>query len=218
MIFNIGKLYTTKDLNTPKQKMGSINRSKVNIAIVDDEEFIYIKELTKSGFTLHQYNDVPDLRSLDSFKVIICDIKGVGKAFKSPFEGAYLIRELRKKYPFKILAAYTGSTYDISINSYLDDVHVIKKDITIDEWCTEIDYLIKKVSDPKEIWNKIRDILIKEDVPLLSLVKLEHEYVDIILNKNSDFHNFPSSSHDINLTQDVRSVIQSLVAGLILSI
>ena len=70
----------------------------------------------------------------------------------------------------------------------------------------------------KETWNKIRDILIKEDVPLLSLAKLEHEYVDIILNKDANFHNFPSSSNDIKLTQDVRAIIQSLVAGLILSI
>ena len=207
MLIKIGKLYTTKDLNTPKQKMVSTYRSKVSIAIVDDEDFIYTNELRISGFNLTQYNDVPDLRSLESFPVIICDIKGVGKAFKSTFEGAYLIRELRKKYPFKILAAYTGSTYDISINSYLDGVYVIKKDITIDEWCTEIDHLIKKVSDPKETWNKIRDILIKEDVPLLSLAKLEHEYVDIILNKDANFHNFPSSSNDIKLTQDVRAII-----------
>ena len=55
----------------------------------------------------------------------------------------YLIRELKKRYPYKIFAAYTGSTYDISLNSYLEGVHIIKKDIEIDDWCTEIDLLIR---------------------------------------------------------------------------
>ncbi|OJV91800.1 MAG: hypothetical protein BGO34_06695 [Bacteroidia bacterium 44-10] len=218
MLIKIGNLYTTKDLNTPRRKMVSAYRSKVNVAIVDDEEFVYLDELRRSGFSLVKYDDVPDLQSLEAYPAIICDIKGVGKAFKSPFEGAYLIRELRKKYPFKVLAAYTGSTYDISINSYLEGIHIIKKDISVDEWCSEIDYLIKRVSDPKENWNKIRDMLIKEDVPLLSLAKLEHEYVNILLNKDGNFHDFPSSMKKMNLSEDVRSVIQSLIAGLILSL
>src|SRR5690554_2440279 len=114
MLINIGKLYTTKDLNTPRRKMVSAYRSMINVVIVDDEEFVYLEELRRSGFSLSKYDDVPDLQSLEAYPVIICDIKGVGKAFKSRFEGAYLIRELRKKYPFKVLAAYTGSTYDIS--------------------------------------------------------------------------------------------------------
>ncbi len=216
MLIKIGKLYTTKDLNTPRRKMVNAYRSMINVVIVDDEEFVYLEELRKSGFSLVKYDDVPDLQSLEAYPVIICDIKGVGKAFKSPFEGAYLIRELRKKYPFKVLAAYTGSTYDISINSYLEGIQIIKKDISIDEWCSEIDFLIKKVSDPKENWNKIRDMLIKEDVPLLSLAKLEHEYVNILLNKSGNFHEFPSSMKKLNLSEDVRSVIQSLIVGLIL--
>ena len=153
----------------------------------------------------------------DSYPIIICDIKGVGKDFKSPMGGAFLIRELKKKYPLKAYAAYTGSTYDISINNYLEGVSIIKKDIEIDDWCIEIDNLIRNISDPKEVWLKIRDILLKEEVDLISLANLEDEYVDIILNKNGDFHNFPSAKKENTLNPDVRAVVQSLVAGIILN-
>lgn len=210
------KRYTIKDLNTPSRKIKSASRDRFKIAIIDDEDFVFLEELRKSGFDIRKYDDALDLQMFDSYPIIICDIKGVGKDFKSPMGGAFLIRELKKKYPLKAYAAYTGSTYDISINNYLEGVSIIKKDIEIDDWCIEIDNLIRNISDPKEVWLKIRDILLKEEVDLISLANLEDEYVDIILNKNGDFHNFPSAKKENTLNPDVRAVVQSLVAGIIL--
>ncbi|KAA5270461.1 hypothetical protein KQP61_11480 [Bacteroides faecis] len=211
------KRYTIKDLNTPSRKIKSASRDRFKIAIIDDEDFVFLEELRKSGFDIRKYDDALDLQMFDSYPIIICDIKGVGKDFKSPMGGAFLIRELKKKYPLKAYAAYTGSTYDISINNYLEGVSIIKKDIEIDDWCIEIDNLIRNISDPKEVWLKIRDILLKEEVDLISLANLEDEYVDIILNKNGDFHNFPSAKKENTLNPDVRAVVQSLVAGIILN-
>ena len=211
------KRYTIKDLNTPSRKIKSASRDRFKIAIIDDEDLVFLEELRKSGFDIRKYDDALDLQMFDSYPIIICDIKGVGKDFKSPMGGAFLIRELKKKYPLKAYAAYTGSTYDISINNYLEGVSIIKKDIEIDDWCIEIDNLIRNISDPKEVWLKIRDILLKEEVDLISLANLEDEYVDIILNKNGDFHNFPSAKKENTLNPDVRAVVQSLVAGIILN-
>ena len=211
------KRYTIKDLNTPSRKIKSASRDRFKIAIIDDEDFVFLEELRKSGFDIRKYDDALDLQMFDSYPIIICDIKGVGKDFKSPMGGAFLIRELKKKYPLKAYAAYTGSTYDISIHNYLEGVSIIKKDIEIDDWCIEIDNLIRNISDPKEVWLKIRDILLKEEVDLISLANLEDEYVDIILNKNGDFHNFPSAKKENTLNPDVRAVVQSLVAGIILN-
>ena len=211
------KRYTIKDLNTPSRKIKSASRDRFKIAIIDDEDFVFLEELRKSGFDIRKYDDALDLQMFASYPIIICDIKGVGKDFKSPMGGAFLIRELKKKYPLKAYAAYTGSTYDISINNYLEGVSIIKKDIEIDDWCIEIDNLIRNISDPKEVWLKIRDILLKEEVDLISLANLEDEYVDIILNKNGDFHNFPSAKKENTLNPDVRAVVQSLVAGIILN-
>lgn len=219
MYLSFGKNYTIKDLNTPILKSKNIGniRNRYKILIIDDEPFIYYEELRNIGFNLTKKEDVTHLEDVEAYPIVISDIKGVGKSYNSRFDGAMLIRELKKKYPFKIFAAYTGSTYNPTINSYLDGVNIIKKDIEIDDWCQEIDALIKRVSDPKYIWSKIRDILIEEDIPLIELAKLENEYVDIILNKNGDFHNFPSKKTKLNINTDVRSIINSLVAGLILS-
>lgn len=217
MFITLGTPYTTNDLNIPSRKLKADQRSRIKILFIDDEEFMYINELRNSGFNITHYNDIPDLNAVNAFPIIISDIKGVGKAFKSPQEGAYLIRELRKTYPLKVIAAYTGQTHDIGINSYLDGVYIIKKDILVDDWCTEIDTLIKKATDPQETWKKIRDLLINEGVPLLSLVKLENEYVDRILNKHGNFHGFPSSDKKLKLSSDIRGIIQSLIAGIILS-
>jgi len=216
-IFTIGQVYSVRDLNLPSRKLNQNFRDKVKIVFVDDEKFVYYDELIRSGFHITQYEDVPDLQTLGEFGIIICDIKGVGKAFNSPSEGAYLIRELKKRYPYKVFAAYTGSTYDISINSYLEGVHIIKKDIDVDDWCTEIDLLIKKSVDPSIIWDTIRNTLIKEEVPTLMIAKLEHDYVDILLNKKGDFREFPSEK-TLKINADIRSVIQSLVANVIFSI
>ena len=216
-IFTFGQVYTIRDLNLPSRKLNQDFRDKVKIVFIDDEKFVYYDELIRSGFHITHYEDVPDLQTLGEFGVIICDIKGVGKAFNSPSEGAYLIRELKKRYPYKIFAAYTGSTYDISLNSYLESVHIIKKDIEIDDWCTEIDLLIKKSVDPRIIWETIRNTLIKEEVPTLMIAKLENDYVDILINKGGNFREFPSEK-TLKVSSDVRSIIQSLVANVIFSI
>ena len=70
-----------RDLNLPSRKLNQNFRDKVKIVFVDDEKFVYYDELIRSGFHITQYEDVPDLQTLGEFGIIICDIKGVGKAF-----------------------------------------------------------------------------------------------------------------------------------------
>lgn len=220
MYLSLGKNYTIKDLNTPTLKVRGIGsmRDKHKIVIIDDEPFIYYEELRTMGFNIIKKDDITHLEDIEAYSIVISDIKGVGKKFSSRFEGAMLIRELKKKYPFKIFAAYTGSTYDPMINSYLEGVYIIKKDIEIDDWCQEIDALIKKVSEPRYVWEKIREILIVEEVSLFELAKLENEYVNIILNKGGKFNDFPAPKMKLNISADIRSIINSLLAGLILAI
>ena len=41
------------------------------------------------------------------------------------FQGAYLVKEIYKRYPFKIIIAYTGSRYDPRYNEYLNMQNII---------------------------------------------------------------------------------------------
>ena len=216
-IFNWGKIYSIQDLNTPSQKLHSNYRDKVKIVFIDDEDFIYIDDLRRSGFNITQYHDIEDLQMLGSFHVIICDIKGIGKNFKAQAEGAFIIRELKKKYPYKVFAAYTGSTHRLDINEYLRGVHIIKKDIDMDEWCNEIDLLVKKAVSPQYIWCAIREILLNENVPTLNIAKLEHKYVDIIIHKNGNFNNF-LTDETIKISDHVKEIITTLISNIALGL
>ena len=150
---------------------------------------------------------------LSSYDVIISDIRGVGKSFNSEAEGAFILHELKKKYPYKVFAAYTGSAFDVKINSYLSGIQVIKKDFSIDEWSAAIDSLILDISNPKKVWKRMRSELLEKEVPLSDLVKLEDEFVSKILN-NESLENFPSKKIKSNLSPDAINIISSTLATL----
>ena len=114
-----------------------------------------------------------------------------------------------------MFAAYTGSTNRIGINDYLRGVYIIKKDIDMDDWCNEIDLLVKKAVNPQYIWSSIREILLNENVSTLNVAKLEHKYVDIILNRDGNFNDFLKDK-TIAINDNVRDIITSLISNIAL--
>lgn len=215
MLFRFRKFHVINELSLSTQTFKPAQRGEFKIAIVDDEVFLYLDQLRRLGFNITTYKDVTDLNMLYSYDVIISDIKGVGKDFNSEFEGAFLLRELKKKYPYKGFAAYTGSAFDIRINTFLVDIQIIKKDITIDEWCNAIDSLIRNISDPKTVWNRIRKDLLDKEVSLLDLERLEDEFVDRVLNRNCDFSNFPSQKAKKHISTEALNLLSSIASNLL---
>lgn len=212
--FLSNKKYTILDLNITSSSYTYNQREKFKIAFIDDEDFIYLDRLIKLGFRINKYDDVKDLEMLSSYDIIISDIRGVGKSFNSDAEGAFLLHELKKIYPYKVFAAYTESAFDVKINSYLSGIQVIKKDFSIDEWSTAIDSLIFDISNPKKVWKRIRSELLDIEVPLSDLVELENEFVSRILNKKN-LDNFPSSKIKNNLSPEAIKIISSTLTALL---
>lgn len=214
MIIRWKKYHTIDELNinsfNPKSQRGSFK-----IAIIDDEKFIYEEQLRKLGFVIEMYNDISNLEMLSAYNIIIGDIKGVGKEFDSEFEGAFLLNQLRKKYPLKAFAAYTGSSYDLRINDLLSGIQIIKKDASIDLWAESIDSLINSISNPKLIWNDMRKKLLDLDVSLIDLEKIEDEFVDRILNHGGDLNGFPTKKTSKGLSSEAKGIISALSYGLI---
>ena len=58
--------------------------------------------------------------------------------------------------------------------------------------------------------------MIENEVPTRVISKMEHEYVEVIRDKNGDFSNFPSSKCFTNFNSDISSLIHSLVASIVL--
>lgn len=208
-IMSFGTVYKIQDLNVFHKKKLSYSRDKTKVVIIDDEDFVFFEELRRSGFNITQYHDVEDLQTLGEFDVIICDIKGVGKKFNTKSEGAYLLRELKKKYPYKVFAAYTGSSHKLHINEYLDGISIIKKDIEVEDWCSEIENLIKKSKDPIYLWGLMREQLFKHGISTLDIARIEHEYTNTILNKKCDFSHFPSKKYEFN--EDLKLIIKAII-------
>ena len=93
-------------------------RNRIPVAVIDDEAFAYEALLRDHSYNIKRFNDIEDVRSLKAFPIILCDIKGVGKFFKSKFEGGHLIKEIRSYYPYKVIYAYSGHQLDPSFNQY----------------------------------------------------------------------------------------------------
>lgn len=215
MFYHHGNPKSIRDLDVPSLKLNTIDRIKIPILIIDDNEFEYIEHLKNHRFDITYFDDIPSIESTKEYEIILCDINGVGKKFQSKYEGAHVISEIHKKYPFKTIIAYTGHTHDPTFNRFfrLAD-YTYKKDIDGDEWVEKLDQAIEITTNPQKKWIKLRDYLIKNNVSLFEIVKLENEYVkDILEGKN--LSNFPSNKLKKEINPDVRAVLQSFTASVI---
>ncbi len=215
----IGKAFSIADLNTSRNALSSIDvRQRIKILIIDDEDFVYKEALRDEKYNLTCVKNIEDLSAASEYPIVICDIKGVGTQFDKEKEGAYVVRELKKKYPFKQIAVYSGSDYKLDLLNDLEGVSRIKKTSQIDEWRGYFDELIYRATDPKESWKTIRNFLLTKDVPLTEVLQLESNFVDIYNNRPNDMKSFPEESVFPNLSGDIRAIVQSMIAGGILHI
>lgn len=208
--------FTIANLHDPKAILSKKDRNVVRILIIDDNDFERQDQLRRLGFNIQKYDDIESLETAEAFHIVISDIKGVGSKFGSPQEGAFVLNQLKIKYPMKEFAVYSGSLYNTEISSSLQGINIINKDNTTDEWTNAIDSLIRKVTNPKQIWRKIAKTLIENEVPAQIIQKVEHEFVEIVLEKGGDFSGFPSKRCRDGLSSDVSGILQSLAAGIIL--
>jgi hypothetical protein len=215
MFLHLGEPKSIKDLNKASLKLNKVDRIKVPVLVIDDNEFEYLEHLKNHRFDITYFSDIQSIESAQGYEVILCDINGVGKIFDSKYEGAHVISELYKKYPFKTIIAYTGYTHDPTYNKFfrLAD-YVFKKDLDGDEWVENLDNAIESAVNPQKKWLKLRDFLIKNNVSLFEIVKLENEYVNNII-AGKDLANFPSTKLNSEIDKDIRAVIQSFTASII---
>ena len=169
----IGKVYTISDLNTANNAFSLIDiKSKIRILIIDDEEFVYKEALREENYNIKCIYNIDDLCAVSEYPIVICDIKGVGTNFSKEKEGAYVVSELKKKYPFKQIAVYSGLDYKLDSLNDLDGIIRVKKDVSIDTWRESLNELIRRASDPKENWKTIRNFLLNNDVSIKDVLIL----------------------------------------------
>lgn len=213
--FYIGNPKSIKDLDINSLKIKGIDRIKIPILVIDDNKFEYLDHLKNHKFEMTYFEDIQSIESVQGYEIILCDINGIGKIFSSKYGGAHVISEIRKKYPFKTIIAYSGHSHNADYNKFfqLADFSV-KKDIDGDEWVEKLDKAIDIATNPKNRWIKMRDFLIENDVSLFKIVKLENEYVKSVAEGKA-LDDFLGKKLSKEFNPDVRAVIQSFTTSVI---
>jgi hypothetical protein len=178
MFFHLG---TPESLSSIGQESIDLRDAKsgIEIAVLDDNLFAPKDALVAHNFRIKELG--PDIRSMDmiaSYPIIVCDVRGVGKAFGSPLEGAHLLAEIRKSYPDKYLISYTGETYSLPITNALAAADKrLAKDDSIEIWIKTLEVALNEVCNPRNRWVRLRHALLETRVELFEIFKLEQALI-----------------------------------------
>jgi hypothetical protein len=187
-------------------------RDKVKIVAVDDEGFEYAEVLRRHGFNITVLNDITDISAVETYPIVISDIAGVGLSFQSPFQGAHVIAEIKKRYPNKYLIACTGQRFDASYNRFfaLCDTSM-SKDAESQDWVEALDEAINIYVDPVAQWRKARQDIAPHVSPL-RLMQLEDEYVRAVLRNRRPFQDQRTL---LDLPNDAKAVILGVAGNIV---
>lgn len=189
MILKFGKRYKLDDLNSIGIS-GSDNRderSKIKIAIIDDEDIPFLNSLRNSGYNIQHYRDVDNFNMLSDYQIVISDIDGVGQSFSSEYQGAYIIKELKRLFPDKYLIAMSSKIYNLSFTEILSNADVkINRDVNVDIVSEKLNIAIKEISSVKNRWLRVRAQLINEHfIDLYDVWSMEQDVIKSILTKEN---------------------------------
>lgn len=213
MVWFFGKTHELSELDNLNRDT-EFKRNAVDILCIDDQGLQYEEIIRHHGFNIRVLKDVEDIRSVADYPVVICDIKGIGKAFNSPFEGGHIIQEIKKHYPSKVVIAFSGHQFDAKYNKYFKmSDYVLSKDIDSDQWVDILDETIKKITSPSEQWKRIRQYLVDNNVSTKVIFQLEQEYISAVLDKDASKFAKPKTLN--LLSQDVRGVVQGFIASMV---
>ncbi len=185
MFLHIGRPKGLNDLGVTLPALPEMKR-QVEIAIIDDEPFVRLESLRAHGFHISELGgDIRRVDQVSAYPIVVCDIRGVGAAFGSKFDGAHVLGEIRKTYPDKWLVAYTGMTHNIAYNERLRVVDVMMpKEAPIESWTTALENALGAVVDPRQRWIRFRARLLERGAELYDVLDIEQAFIASIKTRN----------------------------------
>ena len=172
-------------------------KKKIEILVVDDDAFSYLDILKNHGYQITYKKDISDLKDVEPYDCILCDIRGVGRFLGSQYDGAYLVQQIRKNYPSKIIIAYTAESLTANYQDYISSADdIVEKGAEIERWTAILDSYFKDAVDPIKQWEKTRAALFAANVPCIEVAHLESKYVK--KKKKGTFHSFSELNKNKN--------------------
>lgn len=155
------------------------------ILVIDDNEFTYLDALRRSEYRIEHRTDIQSLKDVAEYDIILCDIRGVGNFLGSEYGGAYLVKQLKKKYPNKIIVSYTAEPYNPQYEKFLKYADaIVSKGTVLEDWDSLLTELLQDLSDPVKQWAKTRQALLDAGVSTVSVAKYEAQYVKAVKDKS----------------------------------
>lgn len=163
------------------------DRSKIKIAVIDDKRDFFKEDFAKTGFvnvTIHE--SFTGLFGYSGYDVILCDIDGVSIQPNDKRQGIAVAKQLKDKYPEKLVFLYSGrrpEEYDKEYYKYVDAY--FSKDLSAGELADKIHERCRVFWDPREAWYWTREQLLKNHQTTKSVAWLEDAYVRSFLDKKN---------------------------------
>jgi CheY-like chemotaxis protein len=121
-------------------------RLRARLLVIDDSEFPYLELFQRDGYNVTKWDDVENLRELESAKydVILLDLHGVGRS-QSAEQGLGILKHLRLAAPSQIVLAYSDADWPLKYQDFfrLADA-VLSKSKDYVEFKRAVDHAIEK--------------------------------------------------------------------------
>lgn len=193
-------------------------RSKLRIALIDDQLFFHLDGLRDQGFDIVQVGKVSSVNQMEAFDIIACDLRGVGLNLNQKLQGAAVIQELKRIYPNKFVIAYSGSfnrSNMVKIALEHSDTNIIKSS-DLSTWIVTLDDAIGTMLNPIQQWNRSRTRLVELGVTAQTVAELEHAYAKSIVKGNKKgLEKFLSN---LGSGEDIKPIVQGLISSALWSL
>jgi hypothetical protein len=209
------EMLTLQDLEnhlTDKFIVTTTMRKNTKILIIDDKGFDE-DPLKSVGFLdITKIYDHSNIDEYVCYDIILCDVNGVAVKLDTTYQGAALAREIKNKYPDKMVVIYSAFPQKITLSEYakcVDDI--IDKDLSPSMIANKLDGYIKSLKDPISFWKKAKKELMSIEISTKNVSLLEHYYVKSILKNKKYTKNIIDLGSYLLPADRVKVILDSVV-------
>jgi len=171
-------LFTKKTLADYMPRVSTSDvRKRARILVIDDDQSAFPVELLRSeGYIIDYWESVRNFSDLESglFDIIVLDIHGIATPEQSSTGGIGILEHIKRYNPAQVVIAYSAKKYDFNQAAFwklADDF--LGKPSSLVVCKQKIDELILAKLTPLYYWEKLKELLHKEDVPDSEVAKIE---------------------------------------------
>lgn len=202
-----------KSLNNNLESNTINERKSITILIIDDDGY-EVDRLIRLGYKdIKVIDEFLDMRDVENYDIIMCDINGVYKDVSSIYQGAALAALIKETFPQKYVVIFSSKPQKPDMYKYTSKVdNFIMKNCDINDLAFSFDKYIKEKNDPIYIWESTRLRLVENGVSTEIISNLEHYYVSSFLKKK-DY-----SNQLLSIKVDCKKIAYDVCIGLAVEI